>query len=547
MSDQDFQQRAVEIGDAALEFDAGPSRDEFIMRACGEHDRLLLLVRDYVLGGDSSHPLFEEFIPREAPTDSRIGQLIGRWKLLRVLGEGGFGIVFLAERSDGEVRQLGAVKFLRGTIRSHDFDLRFRDERQILANLSCPYIVGLIDAGVTLEGQPYLVMEFVENAKPIDLYCRDNGLSARECLGLFQRVCEAVAHAHQKLIVHRDLKPENILVTDDGLPHLLDFGVAKILDPIHRSGDRAAPSTNVLVGTQRYLSPEQARREPVDTTTDIYSLGVILYELLTGADPYELDRRPPEPIEKIICTVDPEVPSRAILRKKLSGPVGDAGKDTSPIRKESELKGDVDAIVMMALRKERERRYRTVVELNEDIRRHLEHLPIQARPESFGYWLSRFLTRHRAQISGVGLGLLASTLIVGSVYVVTQAKSNRHRYTIAGAAGPQSRYIVDDYLYLKLNGKPVGYGKFTGCGPPNTPSMCPESAAITFSAVTGDQLEVVAYDLGGGYLVSELWLYRDNKRVMKLVDEIKPCQTIPCSWDKWRPPTIFFGRTFALP
>src|SRR5262249_7603222 len=160
-----------------------------------------------------------------------------------------------------------------------DLELRFLDERQILANLSHPWIVRLIDADVTGDGQPYFVMEFVEDALPVDVYCRRHALSIKERLLLFGKICDAVSYAHRKLVVHRDLKPENILITRDGTPRLLDFGLAKILDPAHRGGARAAASTNILIGTERYLSPEQIRREPVDTATDIYSLGVILYEL----------------------------------------------------------------------------------------------------------------------------------------------------------------------------------------------------------------------------------------------------------------------------
>ncbi len=194
-----------------------------------------------------------EPVIREQAEPSFVGRRIGAWTLVRCLGEGGFGVVYLAERSDGQVRQTGAIKFLKGTIRGRDLELRFLDERQILANLNHPYIVGLIDAGVTPEGQPYLVMEVVEDALPIDDYCAQHSL--KECLLLFRKVCEAVAYAHRKLVVHRDLKPGNILVTKDGTPRLLDFGVAKILDPIHRGTDEAAHSTNMLIGTERYWSP----------------------------------------------------------------------------------------------------------------------------------------------------------------------------------------------------------------------------------------------------------------------------------------------------
>ena len=203
----------------------------------------------------------------------KTGEQVGRWTLEQKIGEGGLGVVYRASRSDGEVRQRGAIKFLRGTFHGSDLETRFRDERQILANLSHPYIVGLIDGGVTEDGQPYLVMQLVENGEPLDTYCRKHQCSMNQRLVLFQKICEAVSYAHKNLVVHRDLKPGNILVTPDGTPHLLDFGVAKILDPVHRAGSEAAHSSHVLLGTERYFSPEQARMETLDQSTDIYSLG----------------------------------------------------------------------------------------------------------------------------------------------------------------------------------------------------------------------------------------------------------------------------------
>jgi non-specific serine/threonine protein kinase/serine/threonine-protein kinase len=422
-------QRAEQIGDSALDFDPGAARTAFIEEACGPDDALKILVFEYIRGAEGL--TVEPLIPETLPFSFENKQ-IGPWKLLRPLGEGGFGLVYLAERNDGQVRQLGAVKFLKGTVHTRDMELRFLDERQILANLNHPWIVGLIDAGLSREGQAYLVMEYVDDASSIDVYCRARGLSIKERLQLFRNVCEAVAYAHRKLVVHRDLKPGNILVTKDGTPRLLDFGVAKILDPIHRSSAQAAASTNVLVGTERYFSPEQARREPVDTSTDIYSLGVILYELLVGTDPYDLQRHSKESVEQVICTVDPELPSKAVSRATAPG------KDSGPATSENsmaplpsstlpahaaklrrQLRGDLDNILLMALRKEPQRRYPSVSQFSDDIRRHLEGLPVTARPDTFGYRASKFVERHKVGVAAAGL--IALSLVIGLTTTIWQA------------------------------------------------------------------------------------------------------------------------------
>jgi eukaryotic-like serine/threonine-protein kinase len=428
MADGELSRRAEQIGDTALGFDAGTERSAYIEEACGGDQALKQLVLEYLAGAEdiAVDPVID------APAlFSFENKQIGPWKLLRSLGEGGFGLVYLAERNDGQVRQLGAVKFLKGTVHNRDMELRFLDERQILANLNHPWIVRLIDAGLSKEAQPYLVMEYVDDALSIDAYCSARDLSIKERLLLFREVCDAVSYAHRKLVVHRDLKFSNILVTGDGTPRLLDFGVAKILDPIHRGGAQAAASTNVLVGTEHYFSPEQARREPVDTSTDIYSLGVILYELLVGGDPYDLEHHSKQSVEQVICTVDPELPSRAITRTSSYSKAGDqAGGQNDPAvpvaatrdlaRHRRQLKGDLDNILLMALRKEPQRRYASVDLFSEDIRRHLEGLPVKARPDTYGYRASKFVQRHKAGVAAAALILLS--LVVGLTTTIWQAK-----------------------------------------------------------------------------------------------------------------------------
>jgi serine/threonine protein kinase len=430
MGQEEQRLQAESIGDNALEFNAGKERTAYIEKACGQDDTLKALVLEYISGADDMS--VEPVIAEPAPVSFENKQ-IGPWKLLRPLGEGGFGLVYLAERNDGQVRQLGAVKFLKGTVYSRDMELRFLDERQILANLNHPWIVGLIDAGLSAEGQPYLVMDYVDDALPIDVYCREKDLSVKDRLLLFQKVCEAVAYAHRKLVVHRDLKPSNMLVTKDGSPRLLDFGVAKILDPIHRSGAQAASSTYVLIGTERYFSPEQVRREPVDTSTDIYTLGVILYELLVGADPYDLEHHQKDSVEQLICNADPELPSKAVTKAPASEPLqpasdaacaSQASPSAAPPRYEAkfrrQLKGDLDNILLMALRKEPQRRYASVNQFSDDIRRHLEGLPVSARGDTFGYRASKFVQRHKTGVAAAAL--IVASLIAGLTTTVWQAR-----------------------------------------------------------------------------------------------------------------------------
>jgi eukaryotic-like serine/threonine-protein kinase len=408
----DLRQRAEQIGDKALDLNAGAERDAYIEEACGQDEALKSRVLEYIGGAEGIQ--IEPVIAEAAPFSYENKQ-IGPWKLLRPLGEGGFGLVYLAERNDGQVRQLGAVKFLKGTVHSRDMELRFLDERQILANLNHPWIVRLIDAGVSREGQPYLVMDYVDDAVPIDVYCGEHELSVKDRLQLFRNVCEAVAYAHRKLVVHRDLKPSNILVTKDGTPRLLDFGVAKILDPIHRGGAQAASSTYVLMGTERYFSPEQVRREPVDTSTDIYTLGVILYELLVGTDPYDLEHHRTENVEQVISTVDPELPSKAAEKISAS-----SSQPRPEARFRRQLKGDLDNILMMALRKEPQRRYASVAQFSDDIRRHLAGLPVSAHRDTFGYRAGKFVQRHKTGVAAAAL--IVVSLIAGLTTTIWQAK-----------------------------------------------------------------------------------------------------------------------------
>jgi serine/threonine protein kinase/Tfp pilus assembly protein PilF len=336
--------------------------------------------------------------PEPAPA---AGRRIGAYRTERVLGEGGMGVVYEASRADDQFRQRVAVKLLKGTVHSDAALRRFRQERQILATLDHPHIARLLDGGVTPEGQPYFVLEYVDG-QPINKYCEEKRLGIRERLMLFRDVCSAVQYAHQNLIVHRDLKPGNILVTPEGQVKLLDFGIAKLL----REGeDDDAPltRTGVHVMTPEYASPEQVRGAGITTSTDVYSLGVVLYELLTGTRPFHLKDRILGEMERIICEQEPTRPSTVITRSGSAATIG----EMKPDRLRRALAGDLDNIVLLAMRKEPQRRYPSPEALSEDIRRHLSGEPVAAHPPTFTYRSTKFIRRHAMAVVAVCLLILS--------------------------------------------------------------------------------------------------------------------------------------------
>lgn len=333
---------------------------------------------------------------------------LGRYRLLSVLGHGGMSVVYLAERIDGEYEQRVAIKLLPRGLDTADRVARFRAERQILAVLDHPGIAKLLDGGTTEEGLPYLVMEYVEG-EPIHRFARRKSLDLEQRLRLFLRVCDAVHFAHQRLIVHRDLKPSNLLVTDDGVPKLLDFGIAKLLS-LSEDESLTVPSLSSLRPmTPEYASPEQVRGELITTATDIYSLGALLYELLTGRRAHRLASRTPQAIVRAVCDEIPEPPSLAATRESTGEEetAGAADRDSmlhsrntrSGRRWRRRLTGDLDNIVLMALRKEPERRYGSVAELAQDIERFLTGLPVQAHRDSLRYRLGKFAMRNRGRLA----------------------------------------------------------------------------------------------------------------------------------------------------
>jgi serine/threonine-protein kinase len=339
---------------------------------------------------------------------------IGPYRLLRELGHGGMGTVFLAARADEQFHKKVALKVIRGGADSEEVVRHFKRERQILAGLDHPNIARLLDGGTTDDGLPYLVMEYIEGEPLVD-YCDSRRLNVTERLRLFQSICAAVQFAHRNLVVHRDIKPNNILVDTEGSPRLLDFGIAKLLN--RDLAGEAATATSFGM-TPEYASPEQIRGGHITTATDVYSLGVVLYELLTGRHPYRLATRQPLEVLKAISEQEPEKPSDAARRTEdARTPGGGGGKSAEAMasmregtaeRLRRRLRGDLDNILMTALRKEPQRRYASVEAFSEDVRRYLEGLPVKARQPTAAYRAAKFVRRHRA-------GVLAAIALVAMV------------------------------------------------------------------------------------------------------------------------------------
>ncbi|HEX6188944.1 MAG TPA: serine/threonine-protein kinase [Pyrinomonadaceae bacterium] len=356
--------------------------------------------------------------------DPLINQKIGIYEIVSELGLGGMGAVYLAMRRDGKFEQKVAIKMLKREFNTEKIRRTFTREKEILATLAHPNIATLLDAGATDDGIPYLVMEYIEG-EPIDKFCEGLKLSLNSRLKLFNKVCEAVAFAHRSLIVHRDLKPSNILVTKDGEPKLLDFGISKLLDPAADSGNITQPGGL----TPLYASPEQLKGEPVNTATDVYSLGVVLFKLLSGSLPHTAGTGAEGYLPNESLT-QPTLPSEVARR---SASTGDA--PTIPISP-SELKGDLDNIVLKALRKEPERRYPTVEQFSADIWRFIDGMPVLARPATFSYRARKFYGRNKVPVLAAAFILIS--LFAGIAIAVFQANAARAQARIAAGAQRQA-------------------------------------------------------------------------------------------------------------
>jgi eukaryotic-like serine/threonine-protein kinase len=391
------------------------------------------------------------------------GPRIGAYRLIRELGHGGMGTVFLAVRDDDAFQKRVAIKILKRGMDSDAIVRRFRNERQILAGLDHPYIAGLLDGGTTPDGLPYFSMEYIEGQTIVD-YCELRQLKTTARLQLFRKVCSAVQYAHQNLIIHRDLKPANVLVTADGTPKLLDFGIAKLLNPEIGGQTLAPTAAGLQLMTPEYASPEQVRGDVVTTATDVYSLGVLLYELLTGRRPYRLTSRTPAEIARVVCEAVPERPSTAVTRvpdlpdqEKVvtrdattiravdveDPPLRPATEDPDRLRRR--LAGDLDNIVLKALSKEPGRRYASVDQFSEDIRRHLAGLPVIARPDTWRYRTTKFVRRNRAVVVTALLVVLA--LVAGIIGTTWQARAARRERERAEQRFNDVRKLANSLLF----------------------------------------------------------------------------------------------------
>jgi eukaryotic-like serine/threonine-protein kinase len=344
------------------------------------------------------------------------GQIIGHYEIVSLIGSGGMGEVYLAQ--DRQLDRKVALKLIRRGLNSEDIICHFKREEHLLASLNHPNIAQLYGSGVTADGVPFFVMEYVEGQR-LDDYCNERKLETKERLQLFRKVCLAVTYAHQRLVIHRDLKPANVRVTAEGEPKLLDFGIAKLIDA---DNGQSNGMTLTLQGamTPEYASPEQVRGESMTTASDIYSLGVVLYKLLTGQSPYRTTTNRPDEIMRAITDQAPERPSTVMTRSQSDS----SDNPQSAIRNPKSLRGDLDNIVLMAMRKEPARRYESAAQFSADIQRHLEELPVVARKDTFTYRASKFTRRHRIAVAAAFL--ISISLVGGMITTTWQAQVARH-------------------------------------------------------------------------------------------------------------------------
>ncbi len=443
-----------ELFDKALDLSAS-ERVSFLQEQCGADADMLAEIKDLLKADETPHsilgaPALVSFDP--FGDDVLIGSRIGAYKINKLIASGGMGAVYLAERDDGQFTQQVALKLIKRGMDSEEIIRRFHSERQILANLEHPNIARLIDGGVADSGQPYFAMEYVDGI-PITKYCDKHQLSISNRLDLFKTACRAVQFAHQNLIVHRDLKPSNILVDSTGAVKLLDFGIAKVLGEDNESAQQTR--TGLRVMTPGYASPEQVRAETVTTASDVYSLGVVLFELLIGQRPHNLDGLSPLQVERILSDEEPTKPSVALsglwdttqttgksdqqgAGDTLAQRVQTRGIDSNKLKRL--LKGDLDNICLMSVRTSTARCYSSAGQLLEDIDRYQRQLPVRARADTSSYRIQKFLSRNKTAALTIGTGLLA--VVTLTVFYTLRLSAERDRAQLEARKAKQTAEFV---------------------------------------------------------------------------------------------------------
>jgi eukaryotic-like serine/threonine-protein kinase len=454
MLDKDTWHKVSPYLDQALDIEPD-NREAWITQLAVDQPEIAQAIRQLLADHSilSAKRFLEQSLEIASPIISRTGKTIGAYTIQSLIGQGGMGDVWLALRSDGRFEGRFAVKFLRSISLPGGALQRFKQEGQLLARLAHPNIERLVDAGVVEGDQPYLVLEFIEGVQ-IDHYCDTNELNVEERLRLFVCVLAAVEHAHMHLIVHRDIKPSNVLVTVDGVPKLLDFGVAKLMEIDTRTDASELTRDAGVALTPAYASPEQLTGGPMTTATDIYALGVLLYVLLTGRHPVGDGGRSASELVKTIVDSDPPRPSSAFLPNSPLAAKHAADRSSTPDKLQKELRRDLDTIVGKAMKKNPGQRYSSVAVFAQDISRYLKHEPISARPDTLAYRGAKFVRRNRLAVGLAGLVSLA--IVAGIAGTLVQAHTARLQRDFAMAELLHSQEHDEFLEFLLSNAAPQG-------------------------------------------------------------------------------------------